>query len=202
MKKIQLKPHSLTYADRIFALTSAPEVKNALGLYVDTVDNTIDFLQAVMQEEMEGKTVSRAIFNEFDDLIGITTLMFIDKEKKSCSLGTWIGHSYWGQGYNIASKYAILQIAFEELHLERVFIGARLVNKRSQHAQKKLPFVTWHVEADYPDVHAALEEKEKQACLLNVVHRADFPLNRSAHTDDISDSQTVVRDASIKRNES
>ncbi|OES46645.1 GNAT family N-acetyltransferase [Domibacillus iocasae] len=177
MKKLELKPHSLTYADRIFTLTSAPEVKNALGLHVDTVDNTIDFLQAVMQEEMNGKTVSRAIFNEEEELIGITTLMFIDQTKKSCSLGTWIGHEYWGHGYNMASKYAILRIAFEELGLERVFIGSRLANKRSQNAQKKLPFITWHVEADYPDVHAELEEKEKQPCLLNVVYRADFPIS-------------------------
>ena len=179
MKNITLKPHSLTYADRIFTLTSAPEVTDALGLQVETVDDTIDFLQAVMAEETSGRTVSRAIFNEQDELIGITTLLFIDQKKQSCTLGTWIGHEYRGQSYNIASKYAILQIAFAELKLERVFIGARLANKRSQHAPKKLPFITWHVEADYPDVHEAIEAKEQQPCLLNVVYRADFLLNRT-----------------------
>lgn len=195
MKKITLQPHSLTNADRIFTLTSAPEIKEALGLQVNTVHDTIDFLQAVMAEELEGKTVSRAIINEDGELIGITTLMFIDRESASCSLGTWIGHEYWGQGYNTASKYAILQTAFAELDLDRVFIGARLVNKRSQAAQKKLPFITWNVEADYPDVHAALEKKEGQPCLLNVVHRADFPLVRPANTEDIPAVQAVARAA-------
>ncbi|WP_082220189.1 GNAT family N-acetyltransferase [Domibacillus robiginosus] len=195
MKRIALQPHSLTYADRIFSLTSAPEVKEALGLQVDTVDDTIDFLQAVMAEELDGKTVSRAIINEYGDLIGITTLMFINRESGTCSLGTWIGHEYWGQGYNVSAKYAILQIAFAELGLKRVFIGARLVNKRSQAAQKKLPFITWNVEADFPEMHAALEEKEKQPCLLNVVHRAHFPLVRLASTRDIPSVQEVARAA-------
>ena len=193
MRSITLMPHRLTNADRIFALTSAPEVKDALGLQVDTVDDTIDFLQSVMAEERAGQTVSRAILNEHGELIGITTLMFIDQEKSTCSLGTWLGHSYWGQGYNAAAKHAILQIAFAELNLERVFMGARLVNKRSQHAQRKLPFVTCGVEAAYPDVHAALEKREKQPCLLNVVHRADFPLLRPADPKDIPAIQAVAR---------
>ncbi|MCI2252830.1 GNAT family N-acetyltransferase [Domibacillus sp. PGB-M46] len=195
MKKITLQPHSLTNADRIFTLTSAPEIKESLGLQVNTVHDTIDFLQAVMAEELEGKTVSRAIINEDGKLIGITTLMFIDRENGSCSLGTWIGHEYWGQGYNRASKYAILQTAFAELGLNRVFIGARLVNKRSQAAQKKLPFITCSVEADYPDIHAALEKKEGQPCLLNVVYQADFPLVRPANTEDIPAVQAVARAA-------
>ncbi|OXS77411.1 GNAT family N-acetyltransferase [Domibacillus enclensis] len=193
LRSVYLKPHSLTYADRIFTLTSAPEIREALDLHVETVDDTIDFLQAVLKEEVDGQTVSRAIFNEEDELIGITTLMFIDRAKKQCSLGTWIGYPYWGKGYNSASKYAILNMAFEELHLERVFVGARLVNERSQQAQKKLPFITWNVASKYPDVHEALEEKEKQPCLLNVVHRSDFPMMRAANKADIPAIQSLAR---------
>ncbi|WP_052712136.1 GNAT family N-acetyltransferase [Domibacillus indicus] len=182
LKQIQLKRHSLTYADRIFSLVSDPKIKEALGLSVETVDDIVDFLQAVMVEETAGKTVSRAIFNEQGKLIGVTSLMSIDHEKKFCTLGTWIGSRYWGKGYNEASKYAILQLAFLELGLEKVFIGTRLANKRSQQAQKKLPYLTWHAEEAYPEVHAAIEGKEKQPCLLNIVYRADFMTHASHFT--------------------
>ncbi len=100
--------------------------------------------------------------------------MFINHDKKSCHVGTWIGHDYWGQGYNEASKLEILRIGFEELGLEWVFAGARKVNIRSQKAQAKLSFIRLGVEEEYPEEHQALETKEKQACVLNVFTRSDF----------------------------
>jgi RimJ/RimL family protein N-acetyltransferase len=81
---------------------------------METVEDTKKFVKNIIKEEKDGKTVSRVIFDENDDVIGITTLMFIDYEKKSCHIGTWIGYEYWGKGYNQASKIEILRIALEK----------------------------------------------------------------------------------------
>lgn len=174
MKVITLKQHDIQYAEEIHRLSQAPEVKNALGLPTQSIEDTKDFIALVIEEERQHKTVSRVIFNENEQLIGITTLMFIDPDKKRCHIGSWIGHKYWGQGYNLLSKIEILKIAFEQLNLNIVFAGARTVNIRSQKAQEKLPFMTLNVEDVFPDEHQLLEERQKQPCILNAVFREIF----------------------------
>jgi RimJ/RimL family protein N-acetyltransferase len=109
MAKVQLVKHKMDFCEQIYKLSSAPQVRDALGLPDGTVENTKQFVEDIIQEEHEGKTVSRVILDENSNVIGITTLMFIDYDKKSCHIGSWIGYGYWGKGYNQASKLAILR---------------------------------------------------------------------------------------------
>ncbi|WLD94618.1 GNAT family N-acetyltransferase [Alkalihalobacillus sp. AL-G] len=171
---ILLKKHSLEYADRMFELSSAPPVKDALGLNVDKVEETRAFIRAVIKEEEDGQTLSRVIINEEDELIGVITLMFINHETKSAHIGTWIGHEYWGKGYNRPAKEAILKIAFQELGLDIVFAGARTENIRSHKAQQKLPFIRLNIESAFLEEHAFLEKKEKRSCVLHGFYKEDF----------------------------
>lgn len=174
MKKVTLVRQQLDYAERIFELVMNPHVSGALGIRSQSPEDTRSFIQSVIQAEAEGRQVSRVVLDEQGELIGLTDLMFIDHFKKQCHIGSWLGYEYWGQGYNQAAKREILRIAFEELGLERVFAGAREVNIRSQKAQEKLPYMTINVGQQYPEVLGWLEAKEKQPCVLNVVHREDF----------------------------
>ncbi|KHF39227.1 GNAT family N-acetyltransferase [Halalkalibacter okhensis] len=174
MANVQLVKHKIDFCDQIYQLSSDPYVKGVLGLPDGKEEDTKQFVEAIIQEEHEGKTVSRVILDENSNVIGITTLMFIDHDKKSCHIGSWLGHKYWGKGYNQASKVAILRIAFEELGLLHVLAGARKVNIRSQRAQEKLPFIRLHVEKEFPKEHTALETKEKQPCVLHAFYREDF----------------------------
>jgi RimJ/RimL family protein N-acetyltransferase len=158
----------------MFQLVSAPQVKDVLGIRDESVEDTQKFINWIIEEEKNGKQLSRVILNENDELIGVTTLMHINHEKKRCHIGTWLGHDYWGMGYNQESKIAILRIAFEDLGMEHVFAGARKVNIRSQKAQEKLPFIRLNVESLFPDEHEFLEKKEKQPCVLHAFFREDF----------------------------
>ena len=171
---VTLVKHNLKYAEAIHALSSVPQVRDALGLPVGKVEDTIHFIKRECVDEEAGKTVPRVVLNEEGQVIGVTALMFIDEHKKSCHIGSWLGYEFWGKGYNLKAKNAILEIAFFELGLERVFAGARKVNIRSQKAQEKLPFIRLGVEKDYPQEHSWLEVKEKQPCVLNVFEREDF----------------------------
>lgn len=165
---------NLKYAEAIHALSSMPQVRDALGLPVGKVEDTIHFIKRECVDEEAGITVPRVVLDEEGQVIGVTSLMFIDHQKKSCHIGSWLGYEFWGKGYNIEAKIAILDIAFFELGLERVFAGAREVNIRSRKAQEKLPFIRLNVEKVYPQEHAWLETKEKQRCVLNVFEREDF----------------------------
>lgn len=162
------------YAQRVQDLHNHPLVSGVLGLENQTVQDKMNFFQRMNEEEASRITISRIILNEEQQCIGITTLMFIDHEKKSCHLGSWLGVDYWGEGYNEQAKEAILKIAFDELKLDRVFLGARKTNERSIAAQRKLPFITMNVEKAYESEWLFLEEKEKCPSILNVVHSTDF----------------------------
>jgi RimJ/RimL family protein N-acetyltransferase len=172
--QITLRPHDLKYAERIYELASAPQIKDALGLRDESVDDTKRFVEWVIDEERMGKQISRVIFNDRDELVGVTTLMFINRVQNRCHIGTWIGHEYWGMGYNQASKMEILKLAFVGLGMEHVFAGARTENARSQRAQEKLPYIRLNVESQFPDEHEALENREKQHCVLHAFYRDDF----------------------------
>jgi len=171
---VTLVKHDLKYAEAMHALSSMPEVRDALGLPAGKVEDTINFIKRECVDEEAGKTVPRVVLNEEGRLIGVTALMYIDHENKNCHIGSWLGYEFWGQGYNEEAKRAILEIAYFDLGLERVFAGARKINIRSQKAQEKLPFIRLGVEKDFPQEHSWLKMKEKQPCVLNVFEREDF----------------------------
>ena len=68
----------------------------------------------------------------------------------------------------------IFKIAFLDLQLSYVFAGAKTNNIRSLKAQEKLPYISLHVEDNFPNEHAALEKEVKSPCVLHVVSRENF----------------------------
>lgn len=97
MVSIKLIKHDHQYADDINRLSQAFEVKNALGLPKQSVEDTMRFNQRVLAEEQLGKTVSRLILNENGQLIGVTTLMYIDQIKKAVMLGAGLDMNIGGR---------------------------------------------------------------------------------------------------------
>jgi RimJ/RimL family protein N-acetyltransferase len=176
MKRTRLVPHQREFAEAMSALSSAPQVKDALGLTDSqtSVEGTIGFIEFILEQEKQGLQYSRVILNEKDEVIGVITLKDIDKTNKMSHIGTWIGHPYWGKGYNAAAKAEILHTGFTALDLEYVFAGAKLSNIRSQKAQEKLPYMRLDVQAEFPEEHAKLEAQVKAPCILNVIEKDAF----------------------------
>ncbi|MDM5189917.1 GNAT family N-acetyltransferase [Bacillus sp. DX4.1] len=174
MKHVTLVPLNLCYADTIFRLSSDAHVKEALGLKVETIEDTKRFIHFAIEEEKQKKSLSRVILNVSQDVVGITSLKHINHELKRSHIGSWLGYPYWGQGYNEAAKKEIFKIAFENLHLTYVFAGAKTTNVRSQKAQEKLPYISLHVEKQFPEEYAALKAETNSPCVLHVVSRENF----------------------------
>ncbi|PFD45787.1 GNAT family N-acetyltransferase [Bacillus cereus] len=174
MKRVTLLPLDLRYANAIFELSSNPHVKNALGIKVETVEDTKAFILFAMEEERKEHSLSKVIVNEENEIIGLTTLKHINYEQKRSHIGSWLGYQYWGNGYNEAAKKEIFKIAFLDLQLTYVFAGAKTTNIRSLKAQEKLPYISLHVENKFPDEHAALEKEVKSPCVLHVISREKF----------------------------
>ncbi|PGM62191.1 GNAT family N-acetyltransferase [Bacillus cereus] len=174
MKRVTLLSLDLRYANAIFELSSNPHVKNALGIKVETVEDTKAFILFAMEEERKEHSLSKVIVNEENEIIGLTTLKHINYEQKRSHIGSWLGYQYWGNGYNEAAKKEIFKIAFLDLQLTYVFAGAKTTNIRSLKAQERLPYISLHVENKFPDEHAALEKEVKSPCVLHVISREKF----------------------------
>lgn len=176
MLKVFLVPHELQYARSISELSSEPEVKDALGLSEDhtSLKGTEDFINFILEQEKLGKQYSRVILNEDHKVIGVITLKDINRNNQTSHMGTWIGHPYWGKGYNQIAKKEMLYIAFTELHLKYVFAGSKLSNIRSRKAQEKLPYVKIGVNKEFPEEHEKLLAQVKEPCILNVIEKDVF----------------------------
>jgi RimJ/RimL family protein N-acetyltransferase len=176
MATVKLVRHNITYAEVMSRLSAAPEVKDALGLSDEQVslEGTKGFTQFILEQEEKGKQYSRVILNEDDELIGVITLKELDHVAKTSHIGTWIGHEFWGKGYNEEAKKKILHTGFTKLGLEYVFAGAKLLNIRSQKAQEKLPYMRIDVATEFPLEHKKLEEQTSAPCVLNMIEKATF----------------------------
>lgn len=176
MTALFLVPHQKKYAEEISRLSSAPQVKDALGLDDEqtSVEGTRNFITYIFEQEKQGKLFSRVLLNDSREPIGVITLKDIDRIHNTCHIGTWIGYPFWGKGYNALAKAEILHIAFTKLQLNYVFAGAKRVNIRSQKAQEKLPYIRIGVEHEFPEEHRKLEAQVEAPCMLNVIERDRF----------------------------
>lgn len=78
-----------------------------------------------------------------DDVpIGRTDLFEIDRQNGSCAFGITIGEpELWGQGYGTDAVNALVDFAFGQLRLERVWLDTDEDNARAQAAYRKAGFV-------------------------------------------------------------
>ena len=176
MISVRLKKHDRNYTEVISQLMSDPLVQHSLGLNWQQVSiyGTRDYIEFIQGEERMGKQLSRVIFNEKDELIGIVTLKAIDRQNKTAHIGTWLGAAYWGKGYNELAKLEMFKIAFEELGLHYVFAGAKKTNIRSLRAQRKLPYLTEDVGNAFPEELLKIEAETGETCVLNVIKKEKF----------------------------
>jgi N-acetyltransferase len=74
-------------------------------------------------------------------IIGYTGIFHINNEKKTGEIGSTFIHSdYWEKGHNQESKKMIIDLAFNELGLEKLNYVCNVINKQSYGAAVKLGF--------------------------------------------------------------
>lgn len=104
-----------------------------------------DFKKYFNQALRLTKQTTQRAFVVFDtsiqEYVGMTRLYAFDSTNKSTKIGfTWYAPLVQGTGINLHCKYLILNLAFEELDIERVELNADNRNIRSIAAMKKIGF--------------------------------------------------------------
>jgi ribosomal-protein-alanine N-acetyltransferase len=86
--------------------------------------------------------------------IGVTGLSEVARRDRRATIGSWLGHRWWGSGANFEAKAMMCFLAFERLGMERLTALANTRNGRSQRALERIGFRregvlrSWHRHGD------------------------------------------------------
>ena len=89
-----------------------------------------------------------------DGPIGVTGLSELALRDRRATVGSWLGHAWWGSGANFEAKAMITALAFQRLGFDRLTAWANTRNGRSQRALERIGFrregvlTAWHRHGD------------------------------------------------------
>lgn len=98
------------------------------------------YIEDAIQQRKNEKEYPFAVFDKKSrSYVGCTRFFDYSAELKTIRLGySWIGKKHRGTGLNISCKQLLFELAFEDLNLERIGLGAHAENKRSIAAMLKV----------------------------------------------------------------
>ncbi len=125
----------------IHTYASDPEVVRLMIWGPNTPEQTRTFLQTVLkaQEEWPRAFVGLAIELKGDGrMIGSIGLRVKDEHNRAADIGYVLARSYWDRGYMTEAGRAILDVAFREIDLHRVWATCDPRNRASYRVMEKL----------------------------------------------------------------
>jgi [ribosomal protein S5]-alanine N-acetyltransferase len=139
--RIALRYATLGDAPALFALGSDPAVTRffSWGPYT-SVEQPEAYIAAQPARRERGEQLELLIVDGAEAPIGVTGLSELARRDRRATVGSWLGHRWWGSGANAEAKALITALAFRTLGLERLTALASTHNGRSQVALERLGF--------------------------------------------------------------
>jgi ribosomal-protein-alanine N-acetyltransferase len=128
-------------APGLFREASDPRVTRwfSWGPY-QSVDEAQRYLERLPGERERGVQLDLVIEHLAAGPIGITGFSEISRRDRRATIGSWLGHAWWGRGANREAKALMCHLGFELLHLDRVGCYTNVDHVRSQRALERLGF--------------------------------------------------------------
>ena len=142
-------------APRLFELAADPAVTRffSWGPYT-SIEQPEAYIAGLAAKREAGELLDFLIVDPDDGPIGVTGLSELARRDRRATVGSWLGHRWWGSGANFEAKAMIAALAFERLGLERLTAWANTRNGRSQRALERIGFrregvlTAWHRHGD------------------------------------------------------
>jgi ribosomal-protein-alanine N-acetyltransferase len=142
-------------APRLFTLASDPAVTRffSWGPYTD-VEQPEAYIATLPARREAGDLLDFLVVHPVDGPIGVTGLSELARRDRRATVGSWLGHSWWGSGANLEAKAMIAALAFQRLGFDRLTAWANTRNGRSQRALERIGFrregvlTAWHRHGD------------------------------------------------------
>jgi [ribosomal protein S5]-alanine N-acetyltransferase len=143
-------------APRLFSLASDPAVTRffSWGPYT-ALEQPEAYIAGLAARRAAGELLDFLVVDLADDqAVGVTGLSELARRDRRATVGSWLGHRWWGAGANFEAKAMISALAFRELGVERLTAWANTRNGRSQRALERIGFrregvlSAWHRHGD------------------------------------------------------
>jgi ribosomal-protein-alanine N-acetyltransferase len=142
-------------APRLFELACDPAVTRffSWGPYT-TVSQPEAYISSLAARREAGDLLDFVIVDPDEGVVGVTGLSELARRDRRATVGSWLGHRFWGSGANFEAKAMICALAFRELGVERLTAWANTRNGRSQRALERIGFRregvlnAWHRHGD------------------------------------------------------
>lgn len=141
-ERLVLRPWSLSDAPAMFALCSDPAVGPIAGW---PPHKSVDESTAVISSVL-GPEAYAICLKSSGALVGCIELKLgerneISPSDSSCEMGYWLGSAYWGQGLMTEAVREMQRHAFEDLGMDKIWIGYYDGNERSARVQRNCGFI-------------------------------------------------------------
>jgi [ribosomal protein S5]-alanine N-acetyltransferase len=155
--RLALRYPELDDAPGVFELGRDPAVTRffSWGPYT-SIEQPEAYIAGLAAKRDRGEQLDLLIVDGDDRPLGVTGLSELARRDRRATVGSWLGHRWWGSGANAEAKALIAALAFRRLGLERLTALASTRNGRSQVALERLGFrregalAEYHRHADGP----------------------------------------------------
>jgi RimJ/RimL family protein N-acetyltransferase len=144
-ERLVLKPLTLADVDLIWSDISDPEIARQMAWEAHTErSQTIAFLENEIARRAAGKGITWAVFKD-GSFCGIFSLIGLVLKHRALAynkaeLAYWISRQYQRQGIMTEAGRRVVQFAFEELKLHKLFVSHFSDNAASENLIKRLGF--------------------------------------------------------------
>jgi [ribosomal protein S5]-alanine N-acetyltransferase len=153
--RLSLRYATAVDAPRLFELAADPAVTRffSWGPYT-TLSEPEGYIESLAARREAGELLDFLIVDPADGPIGVTGLSELARRDRRATVGSWLGHRWWGSGANFEAKAMVCALAFERLGVERLTAWANTRNGRSQRALERIGFrregvlSAWHRHGD------------------------------------------------------
>jgi len=138
---LTLRYAELDDAPALFALARDPAVTRffSWGPYT-SVEQPEAYIAGLPVKRARGELLDFLVVHAEHGPVGVTGLSELSRRDRRATVGSWLGHRFWGSGLNLESKALIAALAFRRLGLDRLTAWANVRNGRSQVALERVGF--------------------------------------------------------------
>lgn len=166
--KVHLRALEPKDAEGMLEWMTDPEI--ACFFRFDTAKITIDScLKFISSSTQNVECKHYAIADDIDNYLGTISLKDIDTDKKTAEYAISTRRYVHGTGVAFQATEEVLKIAFEQLHLQRVYLNVLVNNVRANVFYKKIGFRFERLEE-----HAIVIRDEWKALNWYAINREDF----------------------------
>lgn len=141
-KRLRLRPWGISDAESCYEYASNPFVGPNAGWPVHTsVEHSKDIIHLVLASP----ETYAVCLKEDNKAIGSISLMIgeksnIDIASDEAEIGYWLGVPFWGQGLITEAVLCLMEYAFHQLQLKKLWCGYFEGNEKSKRVQEKCGF--------------------------------------------------------------